>query len=46
MRHIALEEAFSVPELENRHPSPWLGFRFSQHYLEDWARRPGLVRRL
>jgi 2,3-dihydroxybenzoate decarboxylase len=39
MRYIALEEAFSVPKLADRHPSPWLGFRFSQRYLADWARK-------
>lgn len=39
MRYIALEEAFSVPELADRQPSPWLGFRFSQRYLADWARK-------
>jgi hypothetical protein len=39
MRYIALEEAFSVPELPDRRPSPWLGLPLSQHYLEDWARR-------
>jgi 2,3-dihydroxybenzoate decarboxylase len=39
MRYIALEEAFSVPELENRHPSPWQGFRFSQRHIADWARK-------
>src|SRR3984885_12782240 len=39
MRYIALEEAFSVPELEDRHPSPWLGFRFSQRHITDWARK-------
>src|SRR5580693_10537718 len=39
MRYVALEEAFSVPELEDRHPSPWLGFRFSQRHLADWARK-------
>ncbi len=39
MRCIALEEAFSVPELPDRQPSPWLGLPLSQHYLQDWARR-------
>ena len=39
MRYIALEEAFSVPELPDRQPSPWRGLPLSQHYLEDWARR-------
>lgn len=39
MRYIALEEAFSVPELEDRQPSPWLGFRFSQRHIADWARK-------
>jgi hypothetical protein len=39
MRYVALEEAFSVPELEDRHPSPWRGFRFSQRHIADWARK-------
>ncbi len=38
MRYVALEEAFSIPELED-HPSPWLGFRFSQRHIADWARK-------
>jgi 2,3-dihydroxybenzoate decarboxylase len=39
MRYIALEEAFSVPELEDRHPSPRLGFRFSQRHITERARK-------
>jgi 2,3-dihydroxybenzoate decarboxylase len=39
MRYIALEEAFSVPELDDRRPSPWPGFRFSQRAITDWARK-------
>ncbi len=39
MRYIALEEAFSVPELPDREPSPWLGLPLNQHCLQDWARR-------
>jgi 2,3-dihydroxybenzoate decarboxylase len=39
MRYIALEEAFSIPDLADRQPSPWPANRFSQHYLADWARK-------
>jgi 2,3-dihydroxybenzoate decarboxylase len=39
MRYIAIEEAFSIPELEDRHPSPWRGFLFSQSHITDWARK-------
>jgi 2,3-dihydroxybenzoate decarboxylase len=39
MRYIALEEAFSIPDLADRQPSPWLGFRFSRRHLADWARK-------
>ena len=39
MRYIALEEAFSIPELTDRQPSPWLGFLFSQRHITDWARK-------
>jgi 2,3-dihydroxybenzoate decarboxylase len=39
MRYIALEEAFSIPALDDRHPSPWLGFRFSQRSITDWGRK-------
>jgi 2,3-dihydroxybenzoate decarboxylase len=39
MRYIALEEAFSIPELTGRQPSPWPGFRFTQRHIADWARK-------
>jgi 2,3-dihydroxybenzoate decarboxylase len=39
MRYIALEEAFSIPGLTDRQPSPWPGFRFSQRYIADWDRK-------
>jgi hypothetical protein len=39
MRYIALEEAFSVPELTDRQPPPWPANRFSQRHLADWARK-------
>ena len=39
MKYIALEEAFSVPDLADRQPPPWSGFRFSQRHLADWARK-------
>ena len=39
MRYIALEEAFSIPELTDRQPLPWPANRFSQCHLADWARK-------
>jgi len=39
MRYIALEEAFSIPELTGRQPPPWPANRFSQRHLADWARK-------
>ena len=39
MRYIALEEAFSIPGLDDRQPSPWLGLPLSQRHLADWARK-------
>ena len=39
MRYIALEEAFSIPELTDRQPPPWPANRFSQRHLADWARK-------
>jgi hypothetical protein len=39
MRYIALEEAFSIPGLDGRQPSPWLGLPLSQRHLADWARK-------
>jgi 2,3-dihydroxybenzoate decarboxylase len=39
MRYIALEEAFSIPELADRQPPPWPANRFSQRHLADWARK-------
>lgn len=39
MRYIALEEAFSIPELDDHRPSFWGELRFSQRYATDFARR-------
>jgi 2,3-dihydroxybenzoate decarboxylase len=39
MRYIALEEAFSIPELADRQAPPWPANRFSQRHLADWARK-------
>jgi predicted TIM-barrel fold metal-dependent hydrolase len=39
MRYIALEEAFSIRELDDRQPPPWPENRFSRRSLADWARR-------
>ena len=39
MRYVALEEAFSIPELDGHQPPPWPENRFSQRSLADWARR-------
>jgi hypothetical protein len=39
MRYIALEEAFSITELDGRQPPPWPENRFSRRSLADWARR-------
>jgi len=39
MRYVALEEAFSIPELDGRQPPPWPANRFSRRSLADWARR-------
>jgi 2,3-dihydroxybenzoate decarboxylase len=39
MRYIAIEEAFSIPELAERQSSPWPPNRFSQIHLADWGRR-------
>jgi hypothetical protein len=39
MRYIALEEAFSIPELTDRQPPPWPANRFSRRHLADWARK-------
>ena len=39
MRYIALEEAFSIPELKHRQPPPWTGLRMKKALLQDWARR-------
>lgn len=39
MRYVALEEAFSIPELDGHRPPPWPENRFSQRSLADWARR-------
>jgi len=39
MRYIALEEAFSMPELTDRQPPPWPANRFSRRLLADWARK-------
>jgi 2,3-dihydroxybenzoate decarboxylase len=39
MRYVALEEAFSIPELDGHQPPPWPENRFSQRALADWARR-------
>jgi 2,3-dihydroxybenzoate decarboxylase len=39
MRYIAIEEAFSIPELTDRQPSPWPANRFSPRHLADWARK-------
>jgi 2,3-dihydroxybenzoate decarboxylase len=39
MRYVALEEAFSIPELDGRQPPPWPANRFSRRSLADWARK-------
>ena len=39
MRYIALEEAFSMPELTDRQSPPWPANRFSRRLLADWARK-------
>jgi 2,3-dihydroxybenzoate decarboxylase len=39
MRYIALEEAFSIPELSQRHPGPPLGIRLTQEYAQEVGRR-------
>ena len=39
MRYVALEEAFSIPELDDHQPPPWPENRFSRRSLADWARR-------
>jgi predicted TIM-barrel fold metal-dependent hydrolase len=39
MKYIALEEAFSIPELTDRQPPSWPANRFSQRHLADWARK-------
>jgi 2,3-dihydroxybenzoate decarboxylase len=39
MRYIAIEEAFSIPEMAERQSSPWPPNRFSRLHLADWARR-------
>lgn len=39
MRYIALEEAFSIPELEHHQPPAWSGLRMNKDLLQDWARR-------
>jgi 2,3-dihydroxybenzoate decarboxylase len=38
MRYIALEEAFSIPELDDHRPS-WSELRFNHRYATDFARR-------
>ena len=39
MRYVALEEAFSIPELDARQAPPWPENRFSVRSLADWGRR-------
>jgi 2,3-dihydroxybenzoate decarboxylase len=39
MRYIALEEAFSIPDLADRQPPSWTRLRMNQEYLRDWARK-------
>ncbi|HTA01526.1 MAG TPA: amidohydrolase family protein, partial [Streptosporangiaceae bacterium] len=39
MRYVALEEAFSIPELDGHQPPPWPENRFSLRSLADWTRR-------
>ena len=39
MRYIALEEAFSIPELAGHQPPPWTGLRMKTEIVRDWARR-------
>jgi predicted TIM-barrel fold metal-dependent hydrolase len=39
MRYIAIEEAFSIPELADRQAPPWPANRFSQRHLAEWARK-------
>ncbi len=37
MRYVALEEAFSIPELAGHQPPPWTGLAMKRDYLQDWA---------
>jgi 2,3-dihydroxybenzoate decarboxylase len=39
MRYIALEEAFSIPELDARQSGPPLGIRLSRSYAEEVGRK-------
>lgn len=39
MSYIALEEAFSIPELDDHRPSFWSDVRISQRYGTEFARR-------
>src|SRR5258708_22556477 len=39
MRYVALEEAFSIPELDGCQQPPWRVNRFRRRSLADWARR-------
>jgi len=39
MRYIAIEEAFSIPELADGQSAPWPANRFSRRSLADWALR-------
>jgi NAD(P)-dependent dehydrogenase (short-subunit alcohol dehydrogenase family) len=39
MRYIALEEAFSIPELAGHQSPRWPANRFSRRLLADWARK-------
>jgi 2,3-dihydroxybenzoate decarboxylase len=39
MRYVALEEAFSIPELDARQAPPWPENRFSRRCLADWGHR-------
>jgi 2,3-dihydroxybenzoate decarboxylase len=40
MRYIALEEAFSIPDLADREPAAWAGAgRFNPDVVAEWARR-------
>jgi 2,3-dihydroxybenzoate decarboxylase len=40
MRYIALEEAFSIPELAGHQPPPWPAANvFSRRLLAEWARK-------